>query len=168
MRNTLSISALLLSPVLLGAALTVAAQPAPVVEVAFDKPEGFVDVYPRGRTGTERELNETLDSVRQIFAEQAARHLKPGDRLKVTVTELDLAGEIEPGRSGILELRVLRRITWPSMTLRYTLTRDGQQTSAEAKLSDPGYQDNSGACARAGGLCYEKLMVGRWLQRQFG
>ncbi len=168
MKNSLSLSARLLGPILLGAALGAAAQPAPVVEVVFEKPEGFVDAYPRGHSGTERELKETLDSIRQIFVEQSARYLKPGDKLKVTVTELDLAGEIEPGRSGILDLRVLRRITWPSMTLRYTFVRDGKEASAEARLSDPGYQDNSGVCARAGGLCYEKQMVGRWMQRQFG
>ncbi|MDX2218777.1 MAG: DUF3016 domain-containing protein [Burkholderiales bacterium] len=147
---------------------TASAQASPVVEVSFEKPEGFTDAYPRSRSGSSEELQETLNEVTRLFTEQAARHLKAGDRLKVTITDLDLAGEIEPGRTGAMSLRVLRPINWPRMSLRYTFTRDGKASSAEAKLSDPGYQDNSGTCARVGGLCYEKQMVGRWMQRQFG
>lgn len=168
MNTFLRFSALLFGTIVLGTALGAAAQAAPVVEVVFEKPEGFVDAYQRGRNGSEEELKETLDAIRQIFVEQATRRLKPGDRFKVTVTDLDLAGEVEPGRSGILDLRVLRRITWPSMKIRYTLVREGKERSAEARLTDPAYQDNSGFCSRAGGLCYERQMVSRWMQREFG
>lgn len=185
MKNVPRFSASLLSQFILGAAIIASACPAtaqtapqsaaqavsqtaPIIEVVFDKPEAFVDAYPRGRNGSEEELRETLDNIRLIFSELGARQLKPGDRLKITITELDLAGEIEPGRSGILELRVLRRISWPSMTLRYSLQREGRETAAETKLSDPSYQDNAGFCARAGGFCYERLMVRRWMQREFG
>jgi hypothetical protein len=150
------------------AAVAASAQTAPIVEVSFDKPEEFRDAYPRSRGGSEAELKQTLDAVQRIFAEQGARLLKPGDKLKVAVTDLDLAGEIEPGRTGVMDMRVLRRITWPMMTVRYSLTRDGEETSAEVKLSEPGYQDNSGFCARSGDHCYERQMVRRWMQRQFG
>ncbi len=168
MKLNLHALAMSLAPAVLCTALSVSAQSAPVVEVAFEKPENFMDAYPRSRGGSDKELQETLADIKRIFAEQAVRYLKPGDRLKVTVTDLDLAGEIEPGPSGVLDLRILRSITWPRMTVRYTFTRDGKETSAEAKLSDPGYQDASGICATSGRLCYEKQMVGRWLQRQFG
>ena len=168
MKSGLNYSAISIIPVFLCAALSAFAQSPPVVDVTFEKPENFMDAYPRSRNGSDKELQETLTDIQRIFAEQAARHLKPGDRLKVTVTEIDLAGEIEPGRAGVWDMRILRSITWPRMTVRYTFTRDGKESSAEAKISDPGYQDASGLCARSGGLCYEKQMVGRWMQRQFG
>ncbi|MBL8517939.1 MAG: DUF3016 domain-containing protein [Betaproteobacteria bacterium] len=154
--------ALLLTP------FAATAQPAPVVEVVFEKSENFIDAYPRTRGGSERDLKETLEGIQRIFAEESARRLKAGDRLKITVTDLDLAGEIEPGRTGVMELRVLRRITWPRMTVRYSFSREGRESTAEATLSEPGYQDNAGFCARSGALCYERQMIGRWLTRQFG
>jgi len=144
------------------------AQSAPVVDVSFEKPESYTDAWQRSRHGTDAELKQTLDAIQRIFAEQGARHLKPGDKLKVTVLDLDLAGEIEPARSGAMDLRVVRSITWPRMTVRYSLTRDGKETSADAKMSDPGYQDNAGTCSRSGDFCYEKQMIGRWMSRQFG
>lgn len=144
------------------------AQPAPQVDVVFEKPASFVDAYPRARGGSEQDLKETLDAIQRIFATESARRLKAGDQLNVTVLDLDLAGEIEPGRTGVMELRVLRPITWPRMTVRYTLKRDGKESSADATISDPGYQDNAGICANGGALCYERQMIGRWLTRQFG
>lgn len=165
MRHAIRLS---LPLIVLSIALPAGAQTAPAVEVSFEKPEAYVDAYPRARSGSNAELKQTLDRIQRIFAEQGARFLKPGDRLKVTVLDLDLAGEIEPGRTGILELRVLRSITWPRMTVRYTFTRDGKEKSAEAQVSDPGYQDNSGVCSRSGDFCYERQMIGRWLSRQFG
>lgn len=157
-----------ISIAILCAALAAQAQSAPVVEVSFEKPESYVDAYQRSRSGSEQELKQTLDAIQRIFAEEGRRQLKPGDKLKITVLDVDLAGEIEPGRSGVLELRVVRGITWPKMTVRYSFTRDGKESSAEARLSDPGYQDNSGACARSAELCYERQMINRWLRRQFG
>jgi len=141
------------------------AQSVPVVEVIFEKPENYTDVYPRTRFGSETELKQALDDIRRIFAEQGARQLKPGDKLKVTVLDVNLAGEFEPGGASRGDYRIMRGITWPSMKVRYVFTRDGQERSGEMLISDSSYQDHARQCSTGGQFCYEERMIQRWLRR---
>lgn len=142
---------------LLCAAALPLAHAAGSVEVQWLEPAQYSDA---GRSNVDRER------VTQILGQhfqKLARLLPDGQVLKVQVTDLDLAGEIEPFRwQG---LRVLRgRADWPRMSLRYTLTADGRTLkSGEAQLQDMGYSFSR----RTEDLGHEKRMVEQWVRAEF-
>ena len=129
------------------------------IELNWVEPQTFADIgrRPSDREATLRELAAHLHKL--------ARRLPDGQTLKLTVTDLNLAGELEPHR--MQELRILRgRADWPTMTLRYTLAGPGGPLrSGEARLSDMNY-----AFRRlrhpAEDLGYEKRMIDTWFQEQ--
>ena len=142
---------------LLASAVAAPANAAGKVDVRWLQPERYADA---GRSAMEREsaMSEIGDFLRQL-----ARRLPDGQTLSLEITELDLAGELEP--VGWHELRVLRgRADWPRMNVRYTLSAAGSTLrSGEARLSDMGYAFSP----RQGSLGYEKHMIERWFKAEF-
>jgi len=131
------------------------------VEVQWLKPDTYSDA---GRSSVDRErVMKSLGDHLQKLGKQ----LPDGQMLKLDVTDLDLAGEIEPFRWK--DLRVLRgRADWPHMSLRYTLTADGRTLkSGDAQLKDMSYMLSSLASQRQEDLAYEKRMVDQWFKAEF-
>ena len=127
------------------------------VEVKYIEVEKFADI---GRASFDRE--QTLDAMTRLL-QQLGEALPDGRTLRLEITDIDLAGELEPVSNG-RELRVLRnRADWPRMSLRYTLL-DGQRTvkSGEARLQDMNYIDNIGLADRGRALSAERNMLKRW------
>lgn len=111
------------------------------------------------------ERKEVLDDMAAFFAE-LGKSLPPGQDLTVDITEMDLAGREYPGR-GARDLRVLKGgADWPMMTLRYTLTANGQVlASGNAKLSDMNYMGRINRMSDGDRLRYEKRMVEDWFNK---
>jgi hypothetical protein len=157
----LATSAALLTGVV-GCAVTPSAPGAPAaasgsVEVKFTNPEKYTDA---GRFAYDRE--RTLKAMGE-FLQSLGRQLPAGQVLKLEVLDLDLAGRLEPVRSG--ELRVMRgQADWPHMTMRYSLQGPGSAArSGEAQLSDMNYlYASAGPSTMEGELAYEKRMIQRW------
>lgn len=133
------------------------------VEVQFIAPEKFSDA---GHFAYDRE--RTLAALREIL-QSLGKELPDGQVLKLDVLDIDLAGSVEPVRSG--ELRILRnRADWPHMKLRYTLqsgSAAGSSTlkSGTADLADMNYmQSLRGAAQMDGAYGYEKRMVQQWFR----
>lgn len=144
------------SALLLG---SLAAQAAGQVQVKWIEPEKFADAG-RGSFDRERTL-KTLGEHLQALGQR----LPEGQTLSVEVTDLELAGELEPFSRFHDEVRVLRgRADWPRMSLRYTLS-DGTRTLArgDAQLSDPNYLYRSLRGVQYGALAYEKRMLDDWV-----
>lgn len=134
------------------------AHAAGTVEVRWLQPERFSDI---GRNAVDRE--RALAGLEQILKQLGPR-LPDGQTLVLDVSDVDLAGEIEPGR--LHDIRVLRdRADWPRMSLHYTL-RAGPQTlkSGDARLADMGYLHGPPA---GGGYVFEQRMIDRWFQATF-
>jgi hypothetical protein len=132
------------------------------VEVAYIEPEHFSDV---GRSVIDRE--RTLKSMSD-YLQSLGRQLPDGQTLKLDITDIDLAGEIEP--LGWNELRVLRgRADWPHLKLRYTLAEGGRTLKAgDAQLADMSYLfELRGYQSAQGELGYEKRMVRKWFDQTF-
>jgi hypothetical protein len=88
-----------------------------------------------------------------------------GRTLDVEVTNVELAGELEPFGRFHDEVRVLRgRADWPRISLRYTLS-EGASTlaSGQADLSDPDYFHRLPRSGHQGVLGYEKRMLDDWV-----
>lgn len=133
------------------------AHAAGTVEVRWIEPTRYADA---GRHTVDRE--RTLQALAEHLRSRAA-WVPDGQTLTLEVTELDLAGELEPW--GWDELRVLRgRADWPRATLRYTLSAGGQTVkTGDARLSDMAY----GFRRQDGSLGAEKRMFDEWLRTQF-
>lgn len=149
-------------PGLAWAALVAGAAHAGVVEVVFEQPERYADA---GR-------GADADAVRQALAkhlQQLGRDgLPAAQTLRVTITDIDLAGESRPRGRWAQEIRVTQgRADWPVISLRYTLS-DGPRelASGTERLVDMAYMHHLPAPPRP--YVYEERLLTRWFQQRFG
>ena len=133
-------------------------------EVTYERPDRFTDA---GRGKQAESVQKTLTEALQRLASQG---LPDSQTLKVTVTDIDLAGEIPPGQIRLGEVRVMgQHPDWPRISLRYSL-QDGGRVVAEGSetLSDMAYLMRSGLLSANGELPYERRMLGEWFGQRFG
>ncbi|HEX8605217.1 MAG TPA: DUF3016 domain-containing protein [Pseudoduganella sp.] len=146
----------------LAAALLAAAGAASAgVTVTYEKPEEFIDM-PRSPVERDRVLRE----VTRHF-DSLAKDLPAGQQLKVTVTDLDLAGREEPRRWAMDDIRIMRGgADWPTLKLSYTLEENGQvlRSGTEA-LKNMMYQQRINRYSSGDPLRYEKQMIDDWFQK---
>lgn len=106
---------------------------------------------------------QTFEILSQEFASTAEQNLNPEQVLKVTVTDLDLAGEARYRPELGREMRVLTNITPPRITFRYqvlegeTIIKQGDE-----KISDLNYLSSVMGSARDRRLAYEKKLIQNW------
>ena len=155
-----------LLPLLLAAASPAGA--APRITVDFLDTANYTDAYPSGRrTGTDRELQHTLDTLRQAIIDAGSKTLADGDELRMEVLDVNLAGEYNPPMGGPAnQVRVMRNVDWPSLKVRYTLKRGGRETQGDAVISDMSYLMGASMCPGGQALCYERRMVERWFRKE--
>ena len=146
---------------LLAAALLVSpARAAGEVDLRFTQPEQFTDI---GLGHFDREQN--LRTLRE-HVQRLGERLPAGQRLEVEVTDVDLAGRIEPHHPD--QLRILRgSADWPHITLRYTL-KAGDTTLAQGDehLSDPSYLFPRRRATEQQPLPYERRLLDVWFQER--
>lgn len=148
---------------LLAAALLAAAGAAgAAVTVDYVKPDEFIDM-PRSPQDRERILKE----VRQHF-EKLGKDLPAGQDLKITITDLDLAGRLEPRRWAMDDIRIMRGgADWPTIELSYTLEQNGQVLkSGSDRLKNMMYQQRINKYTGGEPLRYEKQMIDDWFQKE--
>ena len=133
------------------------AHAAGTVELRWVDPAGFSDVS-RNPVEREREL-QSLGS----YISQLGKRLPDGQTLFIEVTDLNLAGELQP--FSWRDARALRGgADWPQMELRYSLHSGGRTVrSGQAQLADMNYFFG----LRSDDLGYEKRMVERWFKDEF-
>lgn len=151
---------------LLSAAVLIAvahpAHAAGSADVRFVEPERFSDA---GRGALERE--RALE-VLAAHLQELSRRLPDGQRLKVEVLDVDLAGELR-WRGG-QEVRVLRGgADAPHIQLRWSLEQGGAALkSGQDRLTDLGYlQGRAWTSGQGDGLPYERRMLAQWFRVQF-
>lgn len=132
------------------------------VEVRFIEPDNYVDV--RSNSRDREQVLGALDAhLRQLGDKQL-----PGKDLLIEVTDIDLAGEVEPRGRLMQEVRVLRNITRPAMSLRYVVSEGGRELRrGEARLSDLGYLDRANRYFESDSIRYEKRMLDDWFKVEF-
>ena len=137
------------------------AQAAGTVEVRFIEPRHFTDAG-FGELATGRTTQALAEHLKRL-----GRALPDGQTLRIEVLDVDLAGNVKPGRRG--DIRVLRGgADWPRIKLRYTLT-EGARTlrSGEETLSDLNYLGTPPRGADSGLLPYEERLLSRWFGERF-
>lgn len=134
------------------------------VTVKFVEPEKFSDI--KGNTGFDD--REVLKDIEAHLVEQAGRRL-PGADLSIEVTDVDLAGDVRPFGRHMQWMRVIRAIDSPALDLRYELREAGKVVRAgTAHLRDVAFQDRINAYSSGDPLRYERRMIDKWLDEEFG
>jgi hypothetical protein len=147
----------------LGLTLSCAAASA-TVEVRFVEPDKYSDAGDRwGHNDREQVLKSIQAHLRQLGDKRLA-----GKDLVIEITDVDLAGELEPVGRYREMLRVLRGTGRPAMELRYVLREDGKDLrQGNARLSDLSYLDGFNRYAPSDPIRYEKRMIDEWFSSEF-
>lgn len=122
----------------------------------------------------ERFENRVMEDLTAHWKELGTK-LPEDHKLSITMTDLDLAGRIEPtyGVGGSGHIRVLDSVSFPTMTFSYTYT-DGSgeviSEETEVRLKDLG--DGSSTLRSIHGtsddsLYREKRLMTEWVRRHF-
>ena len=138
------------------------------VDVTFDKPENFRDVKDSAME-TERGRDANLTQFREYIQDRAKRYLAPGQRLSVTITDIDMAGEYEPWRGPSADnVRIVKSIYAPRIELTYKVADEAGAIVKEgrSKLSDLNFQNNLDTIPTSDPLRYEKRLLDDWLRRE--
>jgi Protein of unknown function (DUF3016) len=133
------------------------------VEVQFEQPDRYTDVGPRSDAAT------VETALRDILQSLATERLPANQALSLAITDIDLAGEIEPATRRMQNVRVMgKHPDWPRISLRYTL-REGNRVLAEGQdvVSDMAYLMRSTPASGTGRLPYEQRMLSDWFDNRF-
>jgi len=142
------------------------------VDVIYSHPEKFTDAS-RDQRGSDYGLDENLSELKRYIVERANRLIPQGEKLTLTFTDIDLAGEYEPWRTSGRgrEARIVKDIYTPKMDLSFRLTDASGNVIKEGTrhLSNMTFMmDILPANLRSEPLGYDKEMVGNWLRSEFG
>jgi hypothetical protein len=130
-------------------------------EVRFVEPEKFTDA---GFGVQERERTQQL--LNSHF-ERLARSLPDGQVLRVDITDVDLAGEVDT--LAFHRIRVIGQLPdAPRLDMRFELRQGDRVISrGEEKLSDLAYDFGRIGAQRGQPLQYEARMIDRWFSERF-
>ncbi|MES2228515.1 MAG: DUF3016 domain-containing protein [Pseudomonadota bacterium] len=159
-----------LGALLIGAVAAVSAAPGETVgteraEVSRRIPGGFTEMQ---RSPHER--REWLDELGRHVAKRAAHIVPKGQRLLVTITDVQRAGMVEPWRPGRLaDVRIVRDPTPPRIDLSFQLVSAQGAVLKEGsrRLRDLAFL-NRGGLPSSDPLRYEKSLIDTWLRDDFG
>ncbi|GJE14032.1 MULTISPECIES: DUF3016 domain-containing protein [Methylobacterium] len=136
------------------------------VQVRYTAPERFTDA--ENRFGSGQPLRVTLAELTRIFQDLGNAKLRPGERLDVTVLDIDLAGFDRPGLSTPTGVRVVTDATPPRIRFAYALRRDGRIVAqGEETVTDINFLLTSNPRFSTGGLYYERQLLRDWFARRF-
>ncbi len=116
-----------------------------------------------------RDTEQAIGRLASWLGKRAERVLAPGQTLEITLRDVDLAGDYEPGRGPDMQnVRVVKDLYEPRIELTWKLADAAGATLGEgdATLRDPAFLSAGGTLA-TDPLRYEKRMLAKWLNGQF-
>jgi hypothetical protein len=146
-----------------GLLLAAGAAAAGTVEVSYVQPERFSDI------GFYRsDKDNTLAMLKDYLGSLGAR-LPADETLKLSISDVDLAGEMKPIHHGTWTRIVRDRADWPRITLHYSLERGGQVLrSGDEVVQDMAYRESAFPTFDENDpLRYEKRMLDKWFKSHF-
>ncbi len=94
----------------------------PRVEVNYFEPTQFTDVRDSYPEGTEKGREATLAELRSHLLRRLSRIVPAGQRLSITITDVDLAGDYEPWHGPRwADVRIVKDLYPPSIKLNFQL-----------------------------------------------
>ena len=142
------------------------------IRVEWVNPESFTDV--RQTHSSREKFRKHVFVQLEKHLDELAKDLPIGQRLKLSVTDLDLAGRIEVasfiGLSNRMdEVRVMRNIDIPRLTFAYELVDANGKVlkSDDVHLKNMNYLQSAGITSRNRPFAYEKIMLSKWFAKNF-
>lgn len=140
------------------------------VRITWVNPDGF-DRERNAPPESERARLAWLGDLGEFLAERATPRLPTGQQLAVRVTAVQRAGGFEPWRGPQDQVRIVRDIYPPRITLSFTrLDADGRTLqTGERELRDNAFQARAAFAnvSRDDPLRFEKALVDDWLRREW-
>jgi hypothetical protein len=139
------------------------------VTVAIAHPEKFRD-FKTSCVARPVDVEALAAQLQRYLKTTATRRLTEGQRVEITVTNIDMAGDIEVWRNPrFCDLRTMKDVYPPRVDVRFRiLDADGKEIRAGTRrLVDVNYLDRS-APSGVDPLRYEKSLLADWLQRELG
>ena len=148
----------------LALALAATAAPASPVEVEFVNPDKFTDA---GRPFDAAERDRNLEMLKRHLVQQAPRHLAAGETLRVSITDIDLAGSFEARQRYSHEVRIVRDAYPPRVELDFRVMRGDGSVAKEGhrSLRDSNFLMGANRYGDVA-LRYEKALLDDWLERE--
>lgn len=143
------------------------------VKVEWQNVEHYRDID--GVTELQSRFEKRVMDELTAHWEKLGEKLPENYQLAITMTDLDLAGRVEPtyGVGGSAYMRILDDISYPMMSFAFTY-RDGAGNiiaeNPDVRLKDLGASSNTMRTALKSGkdaLYFEKRLMDRWFDKQF-
>lgn len=135
-------------------------------DVTFKNVDRYIDAtfqQPR----SEKNLREVQDGIRKLFSVLADKYLPSGQSLEVEVTDIDLAGRIEPS-FGDGDIRIMQGVSWPRLRFAYAVLEKGAVVAkGQADIHDMDYLNGFNASASGDRLRYERELLSDWFRKTF-
>ena len=137
------------------------------VQVEYLHPENFTDVRERYYPD-DKARDFYLNALRRHIQRRAAGYVQEGQSLVVSITEVDMAGNFEPLRTRLADVRIVRDVCPPRIDLVFKWTDSGGTVlkQGERKLRDLAFMTGA-HLYRGDPLRYEKALLDDWLDREF-
>lgn len=139
------------------------------IELEWADPSTYTDIAPGIGTRAAK-----LTSVQHAFADafaQSAAALPEGYLFKARITDVDLAGQVNPPQAmdpNLMNTRVLTQNYFPAIILSYTLTDAGGKVLASGEdilITDMDYLSRTTSANASTPYYYEDRMIRSWFGR---
>lgn len=139
------------------------------VEVLFDHPENFTDLKD-SYMPTDKGRDSYMEMLKDYIQQTAGRRLPEGQKLSITFTDIDMAGDFEPWRGpSASDVRIVKGIYIPRLKFTYQITDATGAVVKEGKAeqSDLNFQMNlSTSLDTSDPLRYEKRLIDDWIRSE--
>jgi hypothetical protein len=140
------------------------------VDVQWTDPAQFSEIRDSSNRWEARR-GDWVQALAKYLRKRASGRLPAGERLEVTFTDIERAGDFEPwhGARGD-SIRYMRDIYPPRISLDFRrVGADGSVIEqGSRKLSDLGYLQRATRPTDSDPLRYEKQLIDDWLREEFG
>jgi hypothetical protein len=138
------------------------------IEVTYVHPENFADVRD-AYMGSDKGRDGLLAELKDYIVSRAKSYVPADQKLLITVTDVDLAGDFEPWRGpNSMDVRIVKDIYPPKIDLEYRLVRADGTVVKEGKrqLRDLAFMMKINI-NRDDHLRFEKALLDDWLRSEF-
>ena len=138
--------------------------------MTFAHPEKFTDLR-LSCVSRDPDARSLMVDLEAFLTATAAPLVPAGQRLLITVTNVDMAGDIESWRGpGRCDVRIMKDTYPPRIDLAFRLLdAEGKEIrAASRRLRDSNYLVNAGPASSTDHLRYEKALLGEWVRRELG
>ncbi len=137
------------------------------VKVEWQEPEKFTDIRPAN--DSRKAYRERVLTKFEGFFQDMAAKLPDGYQWQVTVTDIDLAGDIDYFATGSGQaLRIIKDIYSPAIKFSYVLRdKHGEEVaSGEEKLRDMSFMHSLHSVNNSDEFRYEQKMLQNWFKKE--